>query len=220
MKILIDNREPPEVISKIKTYFVNDTIEVVSLTCGDVWIDDIIIERKTVNDLLASIADGRLLNQASEMRGLSEWCYVIIESPLIWYNQKMVGTDWHFRSVQGALLQVQELGVCIAYCDDSNDFPKAVEWLLKRDRNKIVNLPPRKFGLPQTVGEKIISAIPGIGHDRASKLLMEFGDIMSVLECLTDDKCALPKSIGPKIRKATQEAFGLNNERIGRIKNE
>ncbi len=221
MKILIDHREPLAVINKIKKHFSNDTIKVQELPCGDVWIDDLIIERKTIADLLASIADNRLFNQASEMRGLSEWCYIIIESPLIWYQQKMVGTDWHFRSVQGALLQVQELGVCISYCDNDDDFPMAVEWLWKRDKSKIVNLAPRKYGLPITVDCKILSAIPGIGIEKAEKLLYEFGSAMAAIECLTDNNCQLPKGIGQKIRKAAQDAFGLSNgEMIRKVKNE
>lgn len=223
MKILVDSKEPPSVISKIKKHFPNDKIKVQELPCGDVWIDDLIIERKsqTTGDFLASIKDGRLINQASEMRGLSEWCYIVIESPLIWYNQKMVGTDWHFRSVQGALLQVQELGVCISYCDNGDDFPKAIEWLWKRDRSKIVNLAPRKYGLPITVDCKILSAIPGIGIDKAEKLLYKFGSAMAAIECLTDDDCELPHGIGPKIRKSTQDAFGLSNgEKIRKVKNE
>ncbi len=221
MKILIDSREPPTVVNKIKKHFPDTEIEVRELPCGDIWLDeDVIIERKTIGDLLASIADNRLFNQANEMRQLTEWCYIIIEGSLIWYDKKIIGTDWHFRSVQGALLQVQELGVCIVYCNDADDFPKTVEWIGNKDRSKITTIEPRKYGLPITIGEKILSAIPGIGLDRAGKLLREFDSTMAVLECLTDDSCDLPSGIGKKTRQATKEAFGLlADEKIRRTKN-
>lgn len=222
MKILIDSREPPTVVNKIKKHFIDANIEVRELPCGDVWIDeDVIIERKTIGDLLASIADNRIFNQANDMRQISEWCYIIIEGQLIWYDSKIIGTDWHFRSVQGALLQVQELGVGVVHCDNANDFCKTVEWLANRNRDKATTIPPRKYGLPITTDEKIISALPGIGLERASKLLREYGSCIAVIECLLNNDCDLPSGIGEKTRQATKKALGLSiDEMIKVIKNE
>ncbi len=80
MKIIIDNREPTELIEYIKklvetsTQFNNIYLEVTTLEIGDVWIykdlntnptkPDIILERKSLSDLLASVKDGRYKEQS------------------------------------------------------------------------------------------------------------------------------------------------------------
>jgi ERCC4-type nuclease len=204
-------------VSQIKKHpaFKDAQITVEKLPAGDVWLDNVIIERKTVADLLASIADNRLPNQAAEMRALSEWCYLVICGPLLWANKKIVGTDWHYRSVQGALAQVQDLGVSVVHAHDERDFPATCAWLYGRSQKKIVRLAPRRFGLPLMPDEQIISALPGIGPEKANKLLDHFSTVIDVLVGLCDDKCSLPTGFGPKTREAVREVLGLSdNERI------
>jgi DNA excision repair protein ERCC-4/Fanconi anemia group M protein len=220
MKIKIDTKEPPWILSRISKhpFFVSSEIELAALDYGDIWIDDIVIERKTIPDLLGSIADNRLSNQAAKMRECCEYSYLLIEGFLGWYDEKIFGTNWHFRSVQGALLQVQELGVCIVHAADEYDLPATLAWLAKRDRSKILTVSPRKYGVPMTDGEKMLSALPGIGLERADKLLKEFGNVAAVLECLTDVDCTLPAGIGDKIRDKIRWTLLLEDEilKVGR----
>jgi ERCC4-type nuclease len=178
--------------------FADAEISVEELKVGDVWLDDLIIERKTISDLLSSIADNRLINQASDMRYQSENCYLVICGSLVWTDrQKIVGTDWHFRSVIGALLSVQELGVCVVNAADDDDFPACLNWLLSRDRSGTMTLWPRKYGIPMTAADKILSSLPGIGEVKSAKLLDEYGNLADVIVNLTENN--------DKIR----EAFGL-----------
>ena len=75
MRIVVDNREPESLINILSTAveqrYKNITIETANLTIGDFQIfktnspvPDIIIERKSINDLLASIKDGRYNEQS------------------------------------------------------------------------------------------------------------------------------------------------------------
>jgi len=135
----------------------------------------------------------------------------------------MVGTKWHFRQIQGILLKIQELGICVVHCDNSNDFPKSIEWLWKHDRSKIINLPPRKFGMPILPSHIVLTAFDGIGSKRANQLLGKFGSLAAVLECLANNNCPLPDGIGPKIRQVVQEVLGLSIDEklvIERVKDE
>lgn len=227
MKLLIDSREPPHILSQIKKYPAFKDYSVVSqeLPCGDVWLNDgeVIVERKTVPDLLASIADNRIFNQANEMRQLTEWCYIVITDPLMWNDKdKIIGTDWHFRSVQGALLRVQELGVCVTHAANEQDFPGTLAWLLSKEREKIVTIWPRKFGIPMVIGEKIISSLPGLGQEKTSQLLTKFGSVIEVLLCLVNDDCDLQVAgIGKKTRQNIRQALGLsNNQKIVIVEDE
>ena len=216
MKILIDTQEPPWILTQIKAhpFFVSSEIEVAKLDCGDIWIDDIIIERKTISDLLTSIKDKRLSNQAAEMRASSEWCYLLIEGPLTWIEQKIIGTGWHFRSIQGALLQVQEFGVLVVHAADEADVPATLAWLASRDRSKIVPLAPRKYGVEWTPGEEIISGIPNLSQSKASQLLNHYGSAAKAFEGLCNGT-DLPAGFGPKTRENTRYALGLSdNQRL------
>ena len=74
--IIIDSREP-ESIHKLD--FGNVPKMKMTLDAGDLWVacgdgNTLIVERKEPNDLLASIADNRLFNQAAKMRQISNWC--------------------------------------------------------------------------------------------------------------------------------------------------
>ena len=82
MKIIIDNREPTEMIEYVKNLIENASnsknmimiLETANLEIGDVWIfkdyntnsvkPDIIFERKSLSDLLASVKDGRYKEQS------------------------------------------------------------------------------------------------------------------------------------------------------------
>jgi DNA excision repair protein ERCC-4 len=212
MFIQIDSKEPPAVAQAIKQRFPNDDIRVEMLSTGDLWADDVIIERKTLSDLLASIADGRLLNQAAEMRARSEHCYLVICGPLVWdFDQKVVGTGWHFRRVQGALLSVQELGVCVVHTADNDDYASTVAWILARSRDRIVTLWPRKFGVPATKSEEILCSLTDVGPERATRLLEKFGSVADALAALTGD-VELPVGVGPKTRASVRVALGLSDK--------
>lgn len=218
MKILIDSREPPWIASQISAYPLLGMSEITLLPCGDVWIaqddDLIIIERKEPNDLLGSIADGRLFNQCAEMRQESDWCYIVITGQLMWgYDGKIAGTQWNFRSVQGALLQAQELGIGIVYSQNDTDFAHTCGWLLSRNRKIHTHIPPRKTGIPMPIDQKILSSLPGIGRDKALELLHS-KPLRDAFLCLLNGDCEA-QGIGPKTYKNLRELFNLKeDERI------
>lgn len=221
MKILIDSREPSWVSSQIFSYPLLGIGEISTLPCGDVWIaqddDLVIIERKEPNDLLASIADGRLFNQCAEMRQESIWCYVVITGQMLWgYDGKIAGTAWNFRSVEGALLQAQELGIGIVHSQNDTDFAHTCAWLLSRNRTVHTHIPPRKTGLPMPDDQKVLASLPGIGRERAYELLRD-RNLREALLCLLDPECKVP-GIGDKTVKNLRQLFNLSDDERIEIK--
>ena len=75
MKIEVDAREPKELITMLKSQI--DQVEVTNLDIGDVVIKNnndeiiVIIERKSLSDLLSSIKDGRYAEQSYRLEQLS-----------------------------------------------------------------------------------------------------------------------------------------------------
>lgn len=219
MKILVDSLEPPQIAASIAAHPLLCQPEVRRLEAGDVWIDNLIIERKEPADLLASIADARLFNQVAAMRSLSEWVYVVITGQLT--PGYISGTNWTLRSIQGALLKAQELGAHIVTANGEADFAPTLAWLYKRDRSKIVILDPRKYGIPMTQAQEIMASLPGIGPERAGDMLQELDTVARCLEWLTGNDPVTIPGIGPKTREGCKKALGLkSDESLRRVKNE
>lgn len=175
--LMIDSREPEE----IQRLDFGAPSVVTALECGDLWAsctdgELLVIERKTPSDLLASIGDNRLFLQVQKMRERSRWSYVVITGWLTpthdnktFVNNRLTG--WNWDSVQGALLTVQEMGVNVAYCADDHHYPKVVGWLARRERGAKV-LPPAEHSVRvMSPGERVLTALPGIGLERAQQLL-------------------------------------------------
>lgn len=87
MRLIIDIREQ-ELINVCKTMIANDTnyvtVETEQLPIGDILIktdegkDVMIVERKTLQDLLASIKDGRYEEQSHRLKNASGFPHIML----------------------------------------------------------------------------------------------------------------------------------------------
>nr|HMT21533.1 ERCC4 domain-containing protein [Promineifilum sp.] len=138
--VLIDHREPPHVQ---RLAFDGATVAVTQLACGDIWVaaadgNLLVIERKTADDLLTSIADGRLFDQAAAMTAMPPWSYTAGEGTLAPAASGKTLADgapvnWRWASVQGALQTVQELGVAVVYLFGPEELAPFIDRLARRD---------------------------------------------------------------------------------------
>lgn len=198
--------------------FGDATVAVTQLQCGDIWVaaaDDqlLIIERKTAEDLLASIADGRLFDQAAAMVDMSPWSYVVIQDTLVPSpdGKTIAGEipkNWQWSAVQGALQTIQEMGVAVVYLPDSAvEFQKFIERLAKRDRGTVRVGGVRKAEI-LAPGMSLLMSLPGVGPDRAKALLEQAGTAAFALSVLSDDGIPVP-GVGDGVRSKVREALGL-----------
>ena len=68
IKIIMDHREVNEVLRQTLLAEASVNLEVGTLKTGDFLMNDLLlIERKTFRDLVASIKDGRIFQQASRL---------------------------------------------------------------------------------------------------------------------------------------------------------
>ena len=206
--ILIDSREPAN-LHQLGT--------VQTLPVGDVWIAAadavLIVERKTLADFCASIADGRLFNQVAAMRQASHWCYVVVIGlPVISGGRVVIGgkvTGWQWNSVQGAMLTVQELGANVVFCTSEIEYGNTLQWLARRDRGA-VQIAARRDVAIQSPAEQVLCALPGIAQGRAEALLQHCGNVAFALQALTDGE-KVP-GVGPSTKNAVRSVLGLPPE--------
>jgi ERCC4-type nuclease len=140
--IIIDSREP----QWVRDLKFNDLpVTVATLKMGDVHAltSDgclLVIERKTPDDYLNSLKEGRLMVQIVEMAAkrvaedlnasrMTTWPYLIITGEFrLGPGGKVVtkrDTNWDWNAVMGSLLTMQEAGVFVHFCS-SGEFEKAI----------------------------------------------------------------------------------------------
>lgn len=217
ISVILDSREPKN-IQSLK--FGGIPAIVATLDCGDCWAstDDgqmLVIERKTPTDLLGSIKDGRLFQQVAAMRERSKWAYLMITGALAHTLDGMVIADnrttgWRWADVQGALLDVQELGVSLVVCQSDSHYEEAIIRLARRNRKAVKAIEPRMQPHILTDAEKVLISLPGIGLERAGLLLGEFGSASYAIAWLTWlNTFAEISGIGDGTKHAVRRALGL-----------
>lgn len=214
LSIIVDQREP-DWIKQLKIFDIQPVITL--LDSGDFWIateqnELLIIERKTPEDLLGSIKDGRLFEQIHRMKQQTKWCYLLItgqftigQNGKVWVGQRETG--WLFDAVEGALLTIQELGCFVVHCKNDMDFGPSVERLIKRERGSLSIGCARSSNI-LSPGEQLLTTLPQIGLDKAQRLLDHQHTAANALQFLTEFGNGIP-GIGDGIKTRVKAALGL-----------
>lgn len=178
--------------------------------------DMIVIERKTPSDLLNSIRDKHIFSQAAGMKALSPWAYIIVTGVLKATDSGHVIADdritgWKWNAIQGALLEIQEMGVKIVYCLGQDEYEPTVIRLCNRARDKEKIIEPTTQPRFMSPGEVMLTSLPGIGIERAQLLLREFdNDPARALAWLTRKKSTINVAgMGEGVKRAVKSALCL-----------
>ena len=101
IEILLDYREKNKAL--IDCLSNNSTIkfERGKLKVGDFLVaNQLLVERKTIKDLVASIKDGRIFQQAARLTSSSKYSMIILEGT----SQDIQGIKMKREAIQGALI--------------------------------------------------------------------------------------------------------------------
>ncbi|MCE5209001.1 MAG: hypothetical protein LLG42_11915, partial [Chloroflexi bacterium] len=174
----------------------------------------LLVERKTPDDFLGSLADGRLFVQMAGMKEQTQWAYLVITGELTRSpNNKVITergeTGWSWQAAQGALLTAQEMGVMVTYAANELDYEACILRLGKRERNAEITLMPQRQSRVLSIQEAIIAGLPGIGIERLSAV-MDYVDNSPIwaLIALTDMSSNVP-GIGRAVKQRIRNALGL-----------
>ena len=221
----IDAREP-DWIQHLRFGGIETNIGVLDVSDLLAICDDgavLAIERKTVDDLLGSIADDRLFAQLLRLQEVSEYAYLVICGVLqagpggrVFANGRETG--WGWGSVQGALLSAQEMGVHVVFAASDTDYEATVLRLAQRSREKARIPPHREFSI-LSPAEAFIAGLPGIGPERVEALLAHCGTPALALDWLSNPRLAAKvPGVGPGTKKAVRRLLGLKEtEMLGVI---
>jgi ERCC4-type nuclease len=184
---------------------VGMAVDVRPLPVADYQVGAILVERKRVKDLHLSIIGRRFWQQVARLRDASTFPYLIVE------GDDIDAGALSERSVRGALLAVDELGVGVIRTTSAADSALWLAVLAARSsrqnaphrRNR--RSPPRSTPGP----EVMLSAVPGISTGSARALLEAFGSVTAVIKASPDEWQSVP-GIGP-VRAASLDQMLRHN---------
>ncbi len=194
--VYVDSRELRSGVPKLLKE-LGAEVEVRTLDVADYVVsEEVGIERKSANDFIQSIIDGRLFDQVERLKKAYEKPVIIIEGEL--YGIRNV----HPNAIRGAIAAVTlDWGVPILFSSGKEETAQFIYLLAKREqeeRKKEVRLRSEKKAL--TLAERqrlIVEGLPNVSATLAKRLLKHFGNVERVFTA-TEEELKEVEGIGPK----------------------
>ena len=207
LRIIIDERERKSGIPKLlKDIGVN--VEIKTLPIGDYIVShETVVERKSINDLIASIFDGRLFDQCNRLKEHFQFPIILLEgnvdeiesiteNPLVFYGAlSTIAIDYKIPIIPTPnASHTAKLLVSLSSRKESIKGP-----LLKKIK---------KSNDVQKQHLSVLCSLPGVGEKIAIRMLEKFESPLKVLSASTKDLAKIPglgESRAKKIKKMLEK---------------
>ena len=199
VSITADDREQKSDVIQFLSVIEHVNVSIRRLSIGDYQIDNrLIVERKTLRDFAISIIDGRLFKQTIRLANSNLMGVLIIEGT----NRDTADLGITREAMQGALITVSMvLGIPVLRAIDAAETAKLLVFMT-RQINHLANDGIQRHGYrPKNKRRRqvfILQGLPGIGYERAVRLLDTFGSVEGVISA-SSEKLQMVEGIGKKI---------------------
>ena len=178
-------------------------LDIKRMSYGDYLLDhSLLVERKHIKDLLISIIDGRLFQQAEKLCQSPYQTLLIIEGQ----GRDIQDTKMDRRAVLGALACVGlTYGICILRTQNQTETINLMLYAAKqKSRTEKEQLSrhgyrPKSFKKRQSF---ILQGLPNVGPKLAKALLLQFGNVRAVMSASVEQ---------------LQEVEGIGNQKAKQI---
>jgi ERCC4-related helicase len=203
--ILADHREKDNKVVK-ELIDLGISVRTKQLTSADYLVSGKVgVELKKVPDFVASIIDGRLLEQVRALKNNFEKSVLIIEGEEDIYSIRKV----HANAIRGMLSSiVLGFAVPVLYTKNPRDTASLLAVMAKREQGKEIDYSSHQVK-PKSMKEQqefIVSAFPNLGTLNAKKLLESFGSIKNLVNANKEELMKIDK-IGEKIASSLIKTF-------------
>lgn len=184
-------------------------VDVQRLTTGDFLIDGrFAVERKTLPDFAQSVIDGRLFRQAAALAQGTERGVLVLEGTAA----DLQASGMRREALQGALITVSVFfGLAVLRARDAAETAQLIVYLGRQAQRFARGALPRKGYRPKGRRARqlyVLQGLPGIGPERAERLLEIFGSVENVARASVDELAAISgigETTAEKIRWALEE---------------
>ena len=203
--ILADHREKNNRVVK-ELIDTGISVKTAQLTTADYVVSGKVgIELKKVPDFVASIIDGRILDQVRDLKNSFQKAVLVIEGEEDIYSVRNV----HANAIRGMLASiVLDFNVPVLYTKNPQDTAALLAVMAKREQGKEIDFSLHSLK-PKSVREQqefIVSAFPNIGIQTAKTLLEHFGSIKNLVNA-TEEQLKELKGVGEKTAKQLVKMF-------------
>jgi DNA excision repair protein ERCC-4 len=197
-RIVIDDREPHELVAHALRSCGCSAIEVRRLTIGDYVVNEsLLVERKSLRDLIVSIIDGRLFQQAKRLADADLPAALILEGT----TQDIQHSEMRWEAIQGALVSVSLFfGVPVLRSRNLEETARTLFHAARQNAEvetdalvRHARRPKRKAALQSY----ILQGLPGVGPKRAKQLIERFGSVGAVMNASALELAAI-EGFGPR----------------------
>jgi len=214
IQIVLDDRERDGCLREALVSHADVSLSIDRLPLGDLQVGGrFLVERKTLDDFVKSLVDGRLFDQAvrlASVRDAGKWMPLVILEGQARSARKL---NVRREALQGAMVTLSVIfGIPVLRSSGPEETVRLALYSARQALRHWGPLPPSRPGYrPKTKKKRqlfILQGLPGVGRDRAETLLKNFGSVSGVVGASEQDLSGLP-GIGPetakKIRNAVRE---------------
>ncbi len=194
--IFVDSHEPQEMFDFLAKY---DCIIIKKqLSVGDYLCSSrVCIERKTHQDFIGSIINGRIFEQAKNLKENFEKPIILIEG----YSNRRINENALKAAIASLLI---DFGVSILTTKNPSDTARTIYWIARKEQEE------KKKGLALKIRKKpkelkklqefIVCSLPGVSSVISKRLLKKFGSIERIF-IASEEELKKVEGIGEKLAK-------------------
>lgn len=187
-------------------------LEVRRLAVGDFLVEEnFAVERKTLRDFAASVIDARLFKQAAALAAGARRGVIVLEGPASTAGELGVPRP----ALQGALITVSVFyGLAVLRARDAAETARLLIYLGRQAKRLAHGALPRPGYRPKGKRARqlfVLQGLPGVGPERAERLLKQFGSVEAVTGASAGELAAIDgigESTAARIRWALEEPSG------------
>jgi len=202
IKIITDYREKNSLVAS-ELVHLGLEVEFRELKVADYLVNNIAIERKTVQDFISSMINKRISRQLQELQQYQERLLIIegIEEHELYTddakeNEEARRRGVHANAIRGFLLSITlNHKIPVIFTKNYEDTAKFI-WILSRKKEKESSLNATKKSLNKKERMQfILEGFPGIGPKTAKKVLEKFKTLKNIVNAPLEE---LREAIGKK----------------------
>ena len=207
--VIADDRERKSEVIQFLSKMKNVSVAIKRLSLGDYLVDNrLVFERKTLNDFALSIIDGRLFSQAIRLVSSKYNSVLILEGT----GRELTETGIRREAIQGALITVSiVLGVPVLRSKSPFESAQLILYTARQIKSFASGAVQRHGSRPKGKRKKqlfILQGLPGVGSERAARLLDAFGSIEAVITATSEELQSIDgigERIADRIKWAVRE---------------